>query len=578
MEPSFFLSYWRPWEENSSFIDSWGDYLRDTSLIDYGANKIGSYIQQASREQSYAIEEASKRQLRATVESAKMQAIVMQKIGAVQVEAIQKAATMIGYQLEDAKKELGFLNRRMDIVIEQQRVGLMLQNNIAQLLKIPDSEKERQQAITLGIQFFVNAAKDPDLFDDALEEFLKAESMKKQDYFVLHRIGCIYMFTQKHLDVPKALDYFLRAAKYSVVESDPSALRLANILTNSINTDYTKNTSDPKSIQLLAADSYEKAALAYYVLGNDITAIEYQKKAISLNSNPDNCFKLGKYLVRSGNIAEGVKQLNRAIDRKPELMDAILSDIDTAGNSRVLDLVNKKVREVDSALEELFEATLFDGRFINKIASELYYGDKLPYANRIQLIRKANKELLISPSNKGELPATNVYIKSGASLGNNDIEEESSDDQVYPYLLSIIKDGLQDLIDSNRIKPGQILNFSTSGEHEHLLPQVIPISFIYHNLKEDVIDFFSIKENDMNPCLFLPFKKESSELSRFKNCSVFSLFQQMNETQKDLADFESYVSILSDDLYKASETIANVLFEYNKLDNTSIHNLKITIG
>ena len=148
MEPGFLLSYWRPWDENSSFIDSWGDYLRDTSLIDYGAEKIGKHIKDASREQIYAIENASRQQSEATLKAAEMQAMVAAKIGSVQTEAIQKAAKMIGYQLEDTKKELSFLNRRMDIIREQQRLGLMLQDNIAQLLKIPDSEKERQQAIT----------------------------------------------------------------------------------------------------------------------------------------------------------------------------------------------------------------------------------------------------------------------------------------------------------------------------------------------------------------------------------------------------------------------------------------------
>ena len=235
MEPSFFLSYWRPWEEGSSLVDSWGNYLKDTSLVDYGTRMIGEQIRQSSRDQVYAIEEASSRQTQATIASAKYQAKVMERIGAVQLEAIQKAAEMIGYQLNDVNRGLDFLNRRTDLVIEQQKISIMLQKDIVELLKIPDSEKERQKAITLGIKFFVNASKDTDLFDDALEEFLKAESMGKQDYFVLHRIGCIYLFTEKHLDVPRALDYFLRAGKYSSVESDPSALRLANILTNSIN-------------------------------------------------------------------------------------------------------------------------------------------------------------------------------------------------------------------------------------------------------------------------------------------------------------------------------------------------------
>jgi hypothetical protein len=105
----------------------------------------------------------------------------------------------------------------MDVQIEQQKLSNLLLENIAELLRVPDSEKERQHSIELGIKFFVNASKDADLFADALEELLKAESLMKQDYFVLHRIGCIYLYVEKYINPEKALEYFLRAAKYASV-------------------------------------------------------------------------------------------------------------------------------------------------------------------------------------------------------------------------------------------------------------------------------------------------------------------------------------------------------------------------
>lgn len=397
MEPGFFLSYWRPWDENSSLIDSWGDYLRDTSLIDYGAEKIGGYIKDASREQIYAIEQvsqqisqASDHQSYATIRAANIQSKAIAKMGAAQVEAIQNAAKMIGYKLGEVNQEISFLNRRMDIVIEQQRVGLMLQDNIAQLLKIPDSEKERQQAITLGIQFFVNAAKDPDLFDDALEEFLKAESLKKQDYFVLHRIGSIYMFTAKHLDVQKALDYFLRAGKYASVESDPSALRLANILTNSINSEYTQHISDTNRIKFLAADSFEKAALASYILGDDESAISYQNKAVSLNDTAKNHFNLGKYLARNGEIEEAIKQIDTAVKDTPQVIDAVLCDIDMAIKPKIIDYVENKVKEVNMAMDEALDIILNDDAlFDEKVAVQLCLPQRKSYAEKLSLIDRA---------------------------------------------------------------------------------------------------------------------------------------------------------------------------------------------
>lgn len=93
------------------------------------------------------------------------------------------------------------------------------------------------------------------------------------------------------------------------------------------------------------------------------------------------------------------------------------------------------------------------------------------------------------------------------------------------------------------------------------------------HLENQIVAKGSMEESDKNPCLFLPFEKRSKDLLRFKNCSVFSLFQQTNE---HLDGFESYACILSTDPYEASNTIANILCEWNKLDNPS--KLKITVG
>lgn len=342
MEPGFLLSYWRPWDKDSSFVESWGNYIRDKSMAEYGASLVGEKIREASQEQTIAIQTASNRQIEA-----------MTLMSEAQTNAIRQAAEAIGFKVQ---KELSFLNRRLDVSLEQQRLSLMLQKNISELLMIPDSEKERQQAITLGIQFFVNASKDSDLFDDALEEFLKAEQMKKQDYFVLHRIGCIYLYTEKHLNPQLAFDYFARAGKYAAVESNPDALRLANILTNPVNEEYTKLTSDPKQIMLLAADSYEKAALASYVIGDNEKSVSYQEKALKYDESAKNGFTLAKYLIRSGNTDQAIKRLDWAIDKDPMMIDAVFCDADITREPQAIELVNRKNSELVNILEE----TIFD--------------------------------------------------------------------------------------------------------------------------------------------------------------------------------------------------------------------------
>ena len=232
-KPSFVLGYWRPWKEDSNAIDSYLDYAKDVSLAKYGADTVGKYISQASKEQVDVINNLGEKiGAGINVISDKMD------FGNTQLSAISN-------ELSNISSELSFLNYNTDILIEQQKLTNLLLQNIGELLRVPDSEKERQLAIELGIKFFVNAQKDADLFDDSLEEFLKAESLMKQDYFVLHRIGLIYMHSIKHINVEKALAYFTKAAKYASVESDPKAMRLINILN--------KNQSQPKIEQ----SSYE---------------------------------------------------------------------------------------------------------------------------------------------------------------------------------------------------------------------------------------------------------------------------------------------------------------------------------
>ena len=327
--PSFVFGYWRPWQENSNVFNSYLDYTRDTSLVKYGADTVGKYINQASKEQVKAINQLG--------------------------QAIGRGMNVLSNQMSDINKTLVFLNRNMDVQIEQQKLSNLLLQNIAELLRVPDSEKERQHCIELGIKFFVNASKDSDLYADALEELLKAESFMKQDYFVLHRIGCIYLYVEKYINPEKALEYFLRAAKYASVESDEKAARLANVLTNNFNTVNSDLNNSEKQIALLAADSYEKAAFAAYILGRFSEAVNYQSKALKFNEIPQNKFLLAKYQVRNGEISAGVKNLDQCIDKVPIFAVASFKEIDLINEPEVLNLISKRNQEIDKEISKLLD-------------------------------------------------------------------------------------------------------------------------------------------------------------------------------------------------------------------------------
>lgn len=322
--PSFYLGYWRPWKEDANLFNSYLDYIKDVSLVKYNADTIGKYINQASDENIQAIN----------------------NLGA----SIGSGMNILSNQLNDVVESLNFLNKKIDISIEQQKLSNILLQDILSLLNVPDSEKERQQSIDLGVKFFINSKNDKDLYADALEEFLKAETLMKQDYFVLHKIGYIYLYVEEYINPELALSYFTRAAKYAIVDND----------------------SDINYLKSIASDSYEKAAFCAYVLGQFERAVENQTKAVKQDNGAEKTFLLAKYQARNGNIQEAINNLDISIDKKPELIDGVFSEIDLANEIKIIKLIETKNINSNRLIDELiknYNSTNFLGKeiFIQKL-------------------------------------------------------------------------------------------------------------------------------------------------------------------------------------------------------------------
>jgi tetratricopeptide (TPR) repeat protein len=374
----------------------------------------------------------------------------------------------------------------MDIQIEQQKLSNLLLQNITELLRVPDSEKERQLSIEMGVKFLVNASKDPDLYDDALEEFHKAKGLRKQDYFVLHRLGTIYLYTEKHMNPEKALEYFLLAGKYASVESDPKAMRLANVMTKSFDT--VNSIDSTESIQHLAADSYERAAFAAYVLGRFDDAENHQKKALKLNPSPQNRFILAKYSVRNGNTDEAVKCLDKAIDEKPELLLAVFKELDLANEKSILDLVKSKNESlnllINKTIGTLNDHTGSDGVNLEKSLEEL---KELPYLNRIRRHEEFKLEILKYKTLNSEIDKTIHSIRKYTGREGSTLEESLEDLKNEPYSDRFkIVEKIKMFID--------VLINPKNKEFKQLYRYRKDISFKYTNIPySDVIEWGPIK-------------------------------------------------------------------------------------
>jgi len=275
--------------------EQWFNYLQDDAFV----GDIKNQMENNSNRQAYENRKIAEKQseenkrlaLNQSEENKRLalnQSKEIRRLTLIQTEEQKKATKMICGSFENGINQLkncfgqmsSMLDQRMTLMAEAQNVSNLLSENIALLMRIPDIQKERQYYIELGFNFFKNATKDPDLLNDALENLLKAEEIEKTDYIVLHRIGLIYLYSHKLLNLEKAEEYLRRAAKYSVVESGPDAARVANLLTADVNSRLSNIKDNVDSIKRLAAESYFHAGVSCYAQGDFDGAVELTQKAI----------------------------------------------------------------------------------------------------------------------------------------------------------------------------------------------------------------------------------------------------------------------------------------------------------
>lgn len=321
-------------------------------MVRYGSTLVGDRIDNGVNSFVKAVGALSEKQISAIESAAAGQRKAIEAASVQQIAAINNVAAMLGERVDKVSQELGFMSRSLDMLHEQQRLSNKMLNEIVELLKIPDFEKERQYCITNGIKYFINASQNEELFEDSLEEFLKAERMRKQDYFVLFRIGCIYLYAPQFYNPEKALDYYKQALKYSSVEIPQDSARVNNPLANSLNSfDY----NDVSSIRLIASDSATKAAFTSYVLGNDRDAVQYQTLANEFLPTPESLILLSKYQVRNGDTDSAVKSIQSAITAKPGLISSVFADYDLMLNKDIVGYVEYEVVSADIMLDELLD-------------------------------------------------------------------------------------------------------------------------------------------------------------------------------------------------------------------------------
>lgn len=365
--PSFQLgntAYYRPWHDHA-FEEAFANYQRDGIIVDALSSSMHSAAQEAAKEIGFKLDGV----MTATLGAAEY---LGDKFDSIESQII-KSSTGI-------ESELLVLNQRARLLYEQIRLANGKLDEIIELLQIPDSEKERLHSIKLGMKFYINARKDPDMYKDALDEFEKALSLMSQDYFVLNKIGCIYTYGREMINLKKALESFLKSAKYASVEDGAEA-------------------------KDIASDSYNNAALISYALGDDENAVKYQQKSVNIKDNPQNHFLLAKYQVRNQDVSSAIENLDLSIDGSPSMINGVFLDGDLVSSQEILDFIKTKNRRLDEEIDVLIG--LMNKYEINFSQASSSILDKKTYARKKAAINK-----IIRYMNK---PVPQVDIKKTTS-------------------------------------------------------------------------------------------------------------------------------------------------------------------
>ena len=338
------LSQWKKHLQNQSYfedvtksmVSSNEKQTKDfSSIFSQQTKEINNSIQNASREQVDAIQQSTNT-VCGTLESG--------------FEMLSDNLHEISFELGGLRNELNDMASMLDwnfsLLIEGQRISNLLSGNIAVLLRIPDIEKERQNHIEQGIKFLRNAIFDSDFYVDSLNNLLKAENIEPTDYFALHRIGLIYLYSPKHLDLNKAEEYFKKAAKYAVAETYTGASISTNHLRGNLDIELAQQKVTVDSIKLQAAESYLFASRSCYLQGKISEAAVYAGKSFSiLPEMVEAGFMQAKALAANNQEDEAVTVLEKVISTDRFYSLKTLSDLDLCPKSSIQILLKKLQKE-----------------------------------------------------------------------------------------------------------------------------------------------------------------------------------------------------------------------------------------
>jgi tetratricopeptide (TPR) repeat protein len=260
------------------------------------------------------------------------------------LKQISESLEDIGWRLNDLNEGIhslhAMLDWKTDLIIEEQKITNFYLGNIARLLKIPDSQKQRSYYVEQGIIYLKNAIDEgskSDFYEDAINEFTKAQKIEEKDYFCLHKLGLILLNSSKHLDIHAADSYFKASARYAkaIANATPSNLGQPK---------FNENIQPTLTKEILiqeAASALNYASRCNYILDNLPEAIVLAKQAFELHgTNPEYGIQVAKCLSANGQVDSAAEILKKIIEMDKYYAVKALTDIDLISKKPIQSMLN----------------------------------------------------------------------------------------------------------------------------------------------------------------------------------------------------------------------------------------------
>src|SRR5665647_1360004 len=153
-----YKSQWQSYLQNQSFAND------VTKSVDNQTQDFSAIMSSQTRGMQETMRIASEEQLLAIKESTSAVCGTIES----GFELVNNTLNDISFDIKNVCNEISVMSSMLDwnlsILIEQQNITNFLLGNIAKLLRIPNSQKERQYFIEQGLKFFKNASIDADMY------------------------------------------------------------------------------------------------------------------------------------------------------------------------------------------------------------------------------------------------------------------------------------------------------------------------------------------------------------------------------------------------------------------------------